>query len=57
MVMTAVVYEYIKNHLTTYIQRKNCMGCELYLRNKNYLKKQKELRFNKLPVMEPLKDV
>ena len=44
--MTAVVYEYIKNHLTTYIQRKNCMGCELYLRNKNYLKKQKELRNN-----------
>ena len=33
------------------------MGCELYLRNKNYLKKQKELRFNQLPVMEPLKDV
>lgn len=57
MVMTVLVYEYIKNYLTTYIKWKNYMGCELYLRNKNYLKKQKELRFNQLPVMEPLKDV
>ena len=32
-------------------------GCELYLKNKNYLKKQKALRFNKLPVMELPEDV